>query len=83
MSKDSNSVTYQITIPKKWDDFITQILLAENRKRPDPKNQVTNEAFLFFIIRDWYVSMLLGGGQKQLQQSVAEQVKRDIDELVK
>mgnify|MGYP001568633494 CR=1 FL=1 len=74
MSTEDEKVQYVVFLPQEADDLITDVVLAYNKK-VTPAQHITNEVYVNWIFRDWYVQMAVQKAQRESQAREIERVK--------
>lgn len=66
-------VEYKIRVPIFVDDLLTLVVTETNKKKPDPKDKLNNEALVNILIRDWYINQVIPKVTKEAADNAARQ----------
>ena len=55
-SEPTPYVEYVIRIPLLVEEFISNFVAEENKKRVNDTDKLNNEALVNFIVRDWFIN---------------------------
>ena len=66
-------IEYTVRVPSFVDEYISDFVAEENKKRTEPKDKINNDALVNMIIRDWYIANTVPMISKAASDSAVKQ----------